>query len=70
MLDKALHILEFLLVMCCLLCSAKLYICMHNAESRMKVEMIRLERELAESEARCQRMTDTCISILSNGVWE
>lgn len=70
MLDKVLHVLEFILVTICLLCTAKIYIFMHNAESRMKVEVIRLERELAESEARCKQMTDTCISILANGEWQ
>lgn len=29
-----------------------------------------LKQEISESEARCQRMTDACIYILSEGVWE
>ena len=30
----------------------------------------RIRQELIETEARCERMTDTCIHILSEGVWE
>lgn len=29
-----------------------------------------IRQELIETEAKCARMTDTCIYILSEGVWE
>lgn len=70
MLDKVVHLLELVLLLVVLLIQAKLYIAQHNTESALKLNIIRLEKELAESEARCKRMTDTCIDILSNGRWE
>jgi hypothetical protein len=30
----------------------------------------KIRQELIETEAKCERMTDTCIHILSEGVWE
>ena len=30
----------------------------------------RIRQELIETEAKCERMTDTCIHILTEGVWE
>ena len=30
----------------------------------------RIRQELIETEAKCERMTDACIHILSEGVWE
>ena len=30
----------------------------------------RIKQELVETENKCARMTDTCIHILSEGVWE
>ena len=70
MLDKTLHILEFLLLGLVLFLEAGNYIRAHNTQSELKETAARLERELAESEARCRRMTDTCIDIIANGRWE
>lgn len=70
MLDKLVHLIEFALLLLVLLIQAKLYTNQHNAESDLKLTVIRLEKELAESEARCRRMTDTCIDILANNRWE
>lgn len=70
MLDKFVHLIEFALLLLVLLIQAKLYTNQHNAESDLKLTVIRLEKELAESEARCKRMTDTCIDILANNRWE
>ncbi len=70
MLDKLVHLIEFALLLLVLLIQAKLYTNQHNAESDLKLTVIRLEKELAESEARCKRMTDTCIDILANNRWE
>ena len=70
MLDKFVHLIEFALLLFVLLIQAKLYTNQHNAESDLKLTVIRLEKELAESEARCKRMTDTCIDILANNRWE
>lgn len=70
MLDKFVHLIEFALLLVVLLIQAKLYTNQHNAESDLKLTVIRLEKELAESEARCKRMTDTCIDILANNRWE
>lgn len=39
-----------------------------NLELRNKVDY--LELQIQETEARCQRMTDTCIDILANKRWE
>ena len=70
MLDKLVHLIEFALLLLVLLIQAKLYTNQHNAESDLKLTVIRLEKELAESEARCKRMIDTCIDILANNRWE
>lgn len=70
MIDKALHILEFLILIAVLLIQSQLYVRQHNADSELKITVIKLEKELKESEDRCRRMTDTCIDILSNGRWE
>lgn len=70
MIDKALHILEFLILIAVLLIQSQLYVRQHNADSELKITVIKLEKELQESEDRCRRMTDTCIDILSNGRWE
>ena len=69
-LDKFVHLIEFALLLLVLLIQAKLYTNQHNTESDLKLTVIRLEKELAESEARCKRMTDTCIDILANNRWE
>lgn len=39
-----------------------------NLELNNKVD--NLKYELEQSEARCKRMTDTCIDILANKRWE
>ena len=68
--DKLLHLIEFLLLLLVLFLEAKNYIRQNNAEADLKVTAARLEREQAESEARCQRIADTCIDIIANGRWE
>lgn len=70
MIDRFVHLVELAVLLIVLLIEAQLYIRQHNTESDLKLTVIRLEKELEESEARCMRMTDTCIDILSNGRWE
>jgi len=36
----------------------------------LKQDNQRIRQELIETEAKCQRLTDQCIYILSEGVWE
>ena len=70
MIDKILHLIEFLLLGLVLFLEAGSYIREHNAESELKQTAARLEREMAESEARSQRIADTCIDIIANERWE
>ena len=70
MIDKALHLLELTLLALVLFLEAKSYIRSYNAESEIKQTAARLEREQAETEARCQRIADTCIDIIANERWE
>lgn len=70
MIDKALHVLEFALLCLVFVLELGSKIKAHNSEVALKETAARLERELAESEARCRRMTDTCIDIIANGRWE
>ena len=65
MIDKALHVLEFLLLALVLVLEAKNYARTYNAESELKQTAARLEREQAETEARCQRIADTCIGLFN-----
>jgi hypothetical protein len=69
MLDKTLHILEFLLLGLVLFLEAGNYIKAHNTESELKETAARLEQEMAETEARSQRIADTCIDIITNERW-
>lgn len=47
---------------------------LHNykitTDEKIRSLELELKQEISESEARCQRMTDACIYILSEGVWE
>jgi hypothetical protein len=70
MIDRALHLLEFALIGLVLFLEAGSYIRAHNAENELKQTAARLEREQAETEARCQRIADTCIDIIANERWE
>lgn len=38
--------------------------------SKLEQDNQKIRQELIETEARCQRLTDQCIYILSEGVWE
>ena len=38
--------------------------------SKLEQDNQKIRQELIETEAKCMRMTDTCIHILSEGVWE
>ena len=69
MLDKTLHILEFLLLGLVLFLEAGNYIRAHNAQNELKETEAKLEREMAETEARSQRIADTCIDIITNERW-
>ena len=69
MLDKTLHVLEFLLLGLVLFLEAGNYIRSHNAQSELKETEAKLEREMAETEARSQRIADTCIDIITNERW-
>ena len=45
----------------------------HNLKidySKLEQDNQKIRQELIETEAKCERMTDTCIHILSEGVWE
>ena len=42
----------------------------HLRLNELEADNQKIRQELVESEARCMRMTDTCIHILSEGVWE
>ena len=70
MIDKALHLLEFILLILCMFFTAKVYILLHNTQSDLTIQVIKLEKELQESEERCKRMTDACIYAMSNNAWE
>ena len=70
MIDKALHLLELTLLALVLFLEAKSYIRNYNAQSNLEQTAARLEREQAETEARCQRIADTCIDIIANERWE
>lgn len=70
MIDKALHLLEFLLLGLVLFLEAGNYIKAQNAQSELEQTAARLEREMAETEARSQRIADTCIDIIANARWE
>jgi hypothetical protein len=70
MIDKALHLLEFILLMLCMFFTAKVYIQQHNIESDLRIQVINLEKEVKESEERCKRLTDSCIYIMANNEWE
>jgi hypothetical protein len=50
--------------------TAKVYIQQHNIESNLRIQVIKLEKEVKESEERCKRLTDACIYAMSNNVWE
>lgn len=69
MLDKTLHVLEFLLLGLVLFLEAGNYIRAHNTQSELKETEAKLEREMAETEARSQRIADTCIDIITNERW-
>lgn len=70
MIDKALHLLEFLILGLVLFLEAGNYIKAHNTEVEMQKTAARLEREMAETEAKSQRIADTCIDIIANKRWE
>lgn len=70
MIDKALHLLEFLILGLVLFLEAGNYIKTHNTEVEMQKTAARLEREMAETEAKSQRIADTCIDIIANKRWE
>jgi hypothetical protein len=70
MIDKALHLLELLIMLLVLFIEAGNYIKAHNMENELKQTAARLEREMAETEARSQRIADTCIDIIANARWE
>ena len=70
MIDKALHLLEFLILILCLFFTAKVYILFHNAEQSLKDAEARVERKCEETEEKCQRIADSCIYIMTNNEWE
>ena len=70
MIDKTLHLLELALLALVLFLEAKSYIRSYNAQSKLEQTAARIEREQAETEARCQRIADTCIDIIANERWE
>lgn len=70
MIDKALHLLELILLILCMFFTAKVYILQHNLQIDLQLHVERLEKEIKESEERCKRMTDACIYAMANDVWE
>lgn len=70
MIDKVLHLIEFIILFICLFFTAKVYILLHNAEQTVKDSEARIERRCKETEEQCQRIADTCIYILANEEWE
>lgn len=38
--------------------------------SKLEADNQKIRQELIETEAKCQRLTDQCIYILAEGVWE
>jgi hypothetical protein len=45
----------------------------HNIDNNidsLRADNHKLRQELIETEERCKRLTDSCIYILSEGVWE
>lgn len=68
--DKVLHLLELMILLLVLFIEAGNYIKAHNLEIKLQQTAARLEREMAETEARCQRIADTCIDIIANKRWE
>lgn len=67
------HISNFLLL---LLYTITMIICFvvygkqQNTNLELNNKVDNLKYELEQSEARCKRMTDTCIDILANKRWE
>ena len=70
MIDKALHLLEFILLVLCLFFTAKVYILMKNTEQKLKDAEARIEKKCQETENQCQRIADSCIYIMANNEWE
>ena len=70
MIDKTLHLLEFILLILCLFFTAKVYILLHNVEQNLKDAETRMERKCEETEKQCKRIADSCIYAMSNNVWE
>lgn len=62
-----------LLVVCCAFFSVRLDSVNEEIRS-LKQENVQMQKLVAEScqetEARCERMTDTCLDIISNQRWE
>ena len=42
----------------------------HTKMSELEKDNQKIRQELIETEAKCQRLTDQCIYILTEGVWE
>lgn len=42
----------------------------HTKMNELEKDNQNIRQELIETEEKCMRMTDTCIHILSEGVWE
>ena len=70
MIDKALHLLEFILLVLCMLFTAKVYILLHNAEQNLKDAEARIEKKCEETEIQCQKIADSCIYAMANDIWE
>lgn len=70
MIDKTLHVLEFILLILCMFFTAKVYILLHNAEQSLKDAEARVERKCEETEKQCQRIADSCIYAMANDIWE
>lgn len=59
----------FIMVVSLFICGA----CVNNtkiAEERLREVERQVRRELAETEEKCMRYSDACISILANRTWE
>ena len=52
------------------LCTLLIYGKLHNEVIDAQDQVKSLEYTVEETEARCERMTDTCIDIVANGRWQ
>ena len=71
--NKILIVLSYLLITIQFLAILFLSMVLKNTNIRLdeiKKDNEKIRQELIETENKCERMTDACIHILSEGAWE